>query len=340
MRYSLIDSAIPSQYNKTTTHPLQSYEWGEFRKATGIKVIRIGFYEEEKLTTAFTLTLHPIPKTSFFIGYLPKTELPTKFQLQAIRNTGQTENCIFIQLEPNEPYSDHAKQNLLSLGLKQAARPLFTKFTFILDLTRSEDELLTNLHPKTRYNIKIAKRHNVSVIEKNTDDAFASYLRIMEETTKRQKFYAHSPNYHKLQWQTLPHETRLPHNILSSHLLIANYNMKTLAAWILFVFKDTLYYPYGASSNEHRETMASSLMMWEAIRFGKGLGLKKFDMWGALGPDPDQLDPWYGFHRFKQGFRPEHVEFVGSYDLILQPFLYGLYVLLDKIRWALLKIRP
>lgn len=340
MKYSIIDTATPAQYNKTVNHPLQSYEWGEFRKATGLKVLRIGFYEDEKLITAFTLTLHPIPKTPLLIGYLPKTQLPTKFQLQAIKKIGQKENCIFIQFEPNELYSDTAKQNLLSLGLRQAARPLFTKFTFILDLTKSEDELLRNLHSKTRYNIKVAQRHNVSISERNTDDAFTSYLRIMEETTKRQKFFAHSEDYHKLQWQTLPHAAKSPYNELSSHLLIANYNMKTLAAWMLFVFKDTLYYPYGASSNEHRETMASSLMMWEVIKFGKQLGLKRFDMWGALGEEPDQLDPWYGFHRFKQGFRPEHVEFVGSYDLVLHPALYALYVIADKIRWILLKIHP
>jgi lipid II:glycine glycyltransferase (peptidoglycan interpeptide bridge formation enzyme) len=105
----------------------------------------------------------------------------------------------------------------------------------------------------------------------------------------------------------------------------------------LFVYKDTLYYPYGASSSEHRETMASNLMMWEAIKFGKNLGLKKFDMWGALSPNPDPKDPWYGFHRFKQGYGPELVEFIGSYDLIINPMLYQLYKIADKIRWLILK---
>lgn len=340
MKYALIDSAVSSAYNKTVSHPLQSYEWGEFRKKTGIKVIRIGFYEHDELVTAFTLTLHAIPKTKWFIGYLPKTQIPTVLQMEAITKIGLEEKCIFIQLEPDARYTQQHEESLLSLGLTRAARPLFTRFTFILDLSKSEDELLANLHPKTRYNIKVAKRHNVTIVEKNTPEAFSDYLRIMQETTRRQKFYAHSQMYHKLQWQALPHETKSPYNVLSSHLLVANYNMKTLAAWVLFVFRDTLYYPYGASSSEHRETMASSLMMWEVIKFGKRLGLKKFDMWGALGHEPDQLDSWYGFHRFKQGFRPEHVEFVGSYDLILNPFLYQLYIFIDKIRWVLLKIKP
>src|SRR5205085_2895165 len=109
--------------------------------------------------------------------------------------------------------------------------------------------------------------------------------------------------------------------------------------WILFVFKDTLYYPYGASSSLHRNVMASNLIMWEAIKYGKSLGLKKFDMWGAMGPEPDQNDPWFGFHRFKQGYGARHVEFIGSFDLVLSPAAYQLYKIADTLRNFYLKIK-
>jgi lipid II:glycine glycyltransferase (peptidoglycan interpeptide bridge formation enzyme) len=85
--------------------------------------------------------------------------------------------------------------------------------------------------------------------------------------------------------------------------------------------------------------MASTLMMWEVIKFGKKLGLSKFDMWGALSKNPDPKDPWFGFHRFKQGFGPEHVEFIGSYDLVINPWQYQLYKIADKARWAMLKFK-
>lgn len=339
MKIQPIEIAEKKVYNKLVTHPLQAFGWGEFRKKTGVKVIRQGVYEGDKLVDAFTLTIHPIPKTPWTVGYLPKGTPPTKQLLSILKKLGKEEKCIFIQLEPNMRQSDDTTKHLLSLGLKEAAHPLFTRYTFVLDLTRPEEELLKNLHPKTRYNIRVAQKHNVTVSERNNDEAFATYLKLTEETTKRQGFFAHTPEYHKIQWETLSHEATPPYNELSSHLLVATYNKKVLVAWIVFVFKDTLYYPYGASSNEHRETMASTLMMWEAIKFGKKLGLKKFDMWGALGPDPDHLDPWYGFHRFKQGFRPEHVEFVGSFDLVLSPLLYRFYVVADKLRWLLLKIK-
>ncbi|HVZ59111.1 MAG TPA: peptidoglycan bridge formation glycyltransferase FemA/FemB family protein, partial [Patescibacteria group bacterium] len=286
----------------------------------------------------FQLTLHKVPYTPFTIGYLPKGNLPDTLLINELRSIAKDEHCIFIQLEPNviEKELSDTQKSLKSRALRRATHPLFTRYTFVLDLSRSEDELLKSFHPKTRYNIKVAQKHNVTVTEKNSDEAFKTYLALTEETTKRQRFYAHSAHYHRMQWEVLPHTTQPL--TLSSHLLLANYNMKTLAAWILFVFKDTLYYPYGASSNEHRETMASTLMMWEAIKFGKRLGLQKFDMWGALGPEPDQLDSWYGFHRFKQGFSPHHVTFMGSYDLVINPLLYHSYVISDKIRWLYLKI--
>lgn len=337
MKFVPLSGDHAKDYNKVISHPLQSYEWGTFREKTGIKIIRQGVFHDNKLTGGFTMTIHRIPKTSWNIGYIPKGPIPDKKMLDEIRVLGKKEKCIFVQLEPNECFSEDKEKLLTALSLKKAAHPLFTQYTFMLDLTKAESDLLKNLHPKTRYNIKVAQKHNVTIVEKNTDDAFQKYLELMQETTKRQKFYAHSLDYHKIQWQVLSH-IKKPEE-LSSHLLVANYNMKTLAAWILFVFKDTLYYPYGASSNEHRETMASTLMMWEAIKFGQKMGLKKFDMWGALGQEPDPLDPWFGFHRFKQGFRPEHIMFIGSYDLVIQPILYQAYVAADKIRSFFLHIK-
>jgi lipid II:glycine glycyltransferase (peptidoglycan interpeptide bridge formation enzyme) len=211
------------------------------------------------------------------------------------------------------------------------------------------------MHPKTRYNIKVAQRHGVEVKEDNSDKAFERYWELTGETTRRQGFYAHTKNYHQLQWETFPHNTSHPELVsgskeipkqvrydnkqLTSHLFTASYEGEILTTMLFFVFHDSLYYPYGASSNEQRNVMHSTLTMWEAIQFGKKLGLKKFDMWGAMGPNPDQKDPWIGFHTFKERFGPEHVEFVGSYDLIIKPTLYQLYKLTDKLRWIYLRIK-
>lgn len=314
--------------SKSSNHPLQSFEWGSFREKSGVKVVR---------ENGLQVTIHRVPKTPWNIGYFPKGSLPNNKIIETLRKIGARENCIFIQLEPNI-YKNDKRFNYKSLGLRLSAHPLFTKFTFLLDLTKSEDELLKAMHQKTRYNIRVAQKHGVEIIEDNSEEAFREYLRLTEETTARQGFYAHTKDYHQQMWNTLK-TAQIDKEKLSAHLLMAKYNQKVLAAWILFVFKDTLYYPYGASSSENRETMSSNLMMWEAIKFGKKMGLKKFDMWGALGTEPDKNDPWYGFHRFKEGYGPKLVEFVGSYDLVIKPSLYNLYLIADKMRWFFLRLR-
>ncbi len=339
-----------NEFNNVVTHPLQSYEWGNFREKTGIEVIRKGFFVNKKLINAFQLTLHKIPHTPWTIGYLPKGDLPGDNMTEELRILGKKHHTIFIQLEPGILDTEVARDTMHQQGYISSTHPLFTRYTFQLDLTKSEDDLLKNMHPKTRYNIRVAQKHNVEITEENTPEAFEIYWQLTKETTTRQHFYAHTQKYHTLMWDTLQTSSIKgkggSSDQLQAHLFIARYRPETgnqrpipLAAWVLFSFHDTLYYPYGASSSEYRNVMASNLLMWEAIRFGIKLGLKKFDMWGSLGENPDTHDPWYGFHRLKQGYGPTLIKFVGSYDLIINPILYAGYVCADKLRWMLLKIK-
>jgi lipid II:glycine glycyltransferase (peptidoglycan interpeptide bridge formation enzyme) len=333
------------EYDAVVNHPLQSYAWGEFREKTGVKVIRRGFLKNGTLVDGFSVTIHKIPKTPFTIGYLPKGNLPSINVLEELKRIGRINNFIFIQLEPNILKNSNLK--LKTSNLQPSFHPLFTKFTFILNISKSEEELLKSFHSKTRYNIRVATKHNVEVMERNSKEAFDEYLRLTKETTMRQKFFAHTFSYHTKMWETLKtksKEQKTKNDNLSAHLLTATYKPdgekeETLVSWILFVFHNYLYYPYGASSTKYRNVMASNLIMWEAIKFGKKLGLEYFDMWGALGPEPDTKDPWYGFHKFKEGYGATLTEFVGSYDLVINPTLYQFYKLADRARWAFLKIK-
>jgi len=116
-----------------------------------------------------------------------------------------------------------------------------------------------------------------------------------------------------------------------ARLLIATYNNKPLTAWMLLNFKDTLYYPYGGSSKLHPEVMANNLIAWEAIKLGKKLDCKNFDMWGALDPNASTKNPWFGFHRFKMGYGGKLVEYIGTYDLVFNWPIYLFFTLIDKL---------
>lgn len=317
-----IDVKQKYQYNKLVTHIMQSWQWGETKKALGIPVLRYGIYHQGKLTQAFQLTLHKIPFTNQFVGYLPKGPLPNKELAEALKKIGKENNCAFIKVEPNIEI-DSGQLRIDNYFLK-SPKSLFTKYNFILDITKSEDELLKNMHPKTRYNIKIAQKHGVKVEDRVDDGAFKIYLKLYFETTKRQGYHGHNENYHRKIWETLKKAGM-------ARILIASLNKEPLTTWMLLNFNDTLYYPYGGSSKIHPEVMSNNLVAWEAIKLGKKLSLKKFDMWGALGPDANLSDPWYGFHRFKQGYGGRLVEYIGTYDLVLNWPIYILFTLVDKL---------
>jgi len=305
------------------SHPLQTPAWGEFRRAMGIDVVRLNGWQ---------LTFHRIPYTPWTVGYFPKGPKPTKEMIEKLLELGKQKNAIYIQLEPN--VLSHSSFVIRHSSFIPSHHPLFTKYTFILDLMKPEDELLARLHPKTRYNIKVAQKHNVVVKEDNSPAAFKEYLRLTEETTSRQGFFAHNKTYHETMWKVM-------HAAGIAHLFTATHQGEVLSAWIVFVWGDTVYYPYGASGRSHREVMAPTLLLWEIAKWASQKGLKYFDLWGAMGPSstggPDVNDPWYGFHRFKQGFNPRLVEFAGSFDLVIKPLLYSVYTFADTIRWKLLK---
>jgi lipid II:glycine glycyltransferase (peptidoglycan interpeptide bridge formation enzyme) len=309
--------------NQIATHPLQTRAWGEFRRQWGNEVLETKFG---------ILTLHPIPFTPYKIGMFIKGPMPTKEQLLELRTLGKEKNLIFIKLEPNYVVKKGGiscadEKKVISLLKKYGAVPgktLFTPTTFWIDLTKSEEELLKSFHSKTRYNIKYAQKHNVTVGEDNSPEAFETYLKLLRETVERQRFYAHNEKYHRLMWQILE-----PAGI--AKLLVAKYQNEIIATWIVFVWKDFLYYPYGASSSNpaHYRLMPSALLMWEAIRLGKVSGCKTFDLWGR--------EEGKGFTRFKEGFNPQVIEFLGTWDLVINKPAYKLYKSMDFARWIFLK---
>ncbi len=334
----IIREITPSEqtaFDALVDHPQQSSAWAEFRRSQGLTVIQLGIFSNNKLKQAWQIFVHPLPNIPLLknktILYCPKGPLPDAKIISATRDYAKKHNAIFVKFEPQHLDSPQSQHQLKNLGLKPG-RSLYTPYNFLIDLTKSDDQLLADMKPKTRYNLKLAQKRGVTVIEDNSPAAYESFLQLTAETTHRQKFYAHTENYHRLLWQTLQ-----PRGI--AHLLVAKYQSQILTTWILFKWKNTLYYPYGASSRLHPEVMANHFVMWSAIQLGKQLGCTQFDLWGTAGSSPKPTDRWYGFHHFKHGFNPHLVKYVGTYDLIIDPILYPVITTLDTLRQTWMRIK-
>lgn len=328
-------------YSRVIIHPVQTWEWGDFQESQGHRVYRLGVFDQQKMISAYMISFHRIPHTNFSIGTLLRGPAINNDMIENVRKIAEKENAIFVKLEPDdiEKVYDNKYQLLKNKSvllnyqnLVTSPKVAFYPHTFIVDLKKSEDELLAEMSQKTRYNIKIANRHSVTISHSTEDQDFETYLKMLFDTTKRQGFYLHSENYHRHQWSILK-------STGMAEIFLATFQGEVLAAFMLFKLKDRLFYPYGASLDVHREVMAPTLLMWEAIKYGQSLGLKTFDMWGCLGPDANASEQGFGFHRFKQGYGGDLVQFVGTYDLVINPQLYKIYNLVDKYRWILLRLK-
>lgn len=302
-----------SNLDKIAGHPLQTFHWAEFRRKWGNEILE---------TKYGILTLHKLPFTNYKIGMFIKGPTPTAQMMSDLQKIGKENRLVFIKLEPNVEKT----LSLEKLVKKYGAVPgktLFTPSTFQIDLKPSEDELLKSFSGKTRYNIRVAERKGVIVKDDNSDKAFEKYLELTRETVSRQGFYAHSEKYHRLMWEVLKKAG-------IAHLLNARYKGEIITTWILFKWRNFLYYPYGASTEKYKNVMANNLMMWEAIKFGKKLGLTTFDLWGR--------EEGKGFTKFKEGYNPKVVEFLGTWDLVINKPMYYLYKVAEAVRWPALKV--
>ncbi|OGK15474.1 hypothetical protein A2690_03095 [Candidatus Roizmanbacteria bacterium RIFCSPHIGHO2_01_FULL_39_12b] len=328
------DVKLKNEWSRVAPHPLQSWQWGEARGVHGVDVVRIAVQENRKIKSVFQITFHKIPFTPYTIGYLPRSKIFNVQVLKFIQQLAVAKKAIFIKFEPYEEKNINNMKKIDELletrTVRLSPHQLFPNWTQVINLNRTEEELFNECKPKTRYNIKLAKKKGVIVTEATNESGFNKFIKLYFETCKRQKYHGHTKTYHQILFNTFCNDI--------AHILVASYNNKPISAYELFLFNGILYYPYGGSSTQYRNLMASNLIMWESILFGIKNRANKFDLWGTLPPGNIQTnDTWAGFSRFKEGYGSKYVEFVGSYDIILDPGLYHLYNTAHIIRKFLMR---
>lgn len=194
-------------YEALVDYPLQTHAWKNFREEMGIDVTQLVGFEQSQMKAALQVFFHPVPKLPYMIGNYSKGTAPDKTMLKALYELGQEKKAIFIKIEPNysmPPQSQEAIESLKTLLLDNGCvegRALFTPYTFIVDLTQTEEAILEQMKAKTRYNIGVAEKHGVQIVEDSTNEGFEDYLHLLKLTTKRQQFYAHTENYQRKMWE-------------------------------------------------------------------------------------------------------------------------------------------
>ncbi len=227
----------------------------------------------------------------------------------------------FVRLEP-VPLLEATSFNAPSSFLRRPSHD--PSVTRLLDIVSSEEELLAQMHHKTRYNIRVAEKHEVMI---RIDDSVDTFLNLQRDTAKRDRFDAQSDMYVSKQFTAL-------HKAGAATVLIAEKDGQPLAANFLLTFGDTVTYLYGASSSDKRQLMAPYVLHWASILWAKSNGYRFYDFWG-VNPDnkahPDFKKAWDGISRFKSGWGGAVIELPGTYDIPIKNLFYKIGKAIRKI---------
>lgn len=320
--------------NAKNTEFLQSEEWREFQAKTGSRVFCV---EKEGFSASIVEHQLPIVGKYFYIprGIAEKVKsekLKVKSFLNELVGLAKKENAGWVRVDLKDKNDLNLIKNI-NCKIVKAPHDMQPKEIFVLDISKSEEELLAEMSQKTRYNIKLAQKRGISLRTaneyENTND-ISEFIRLVKATAKRKGISFHAEDYYRKMFENLPE------NMLK--LYVAEYNGKVIAANVVVFYGDTATYLHGATDDEYRNVMAPYLLQWQAILDAKKTGCKFYDLGGVKIQDAKS---WAGITKFKLGFSPntKPLEFAGSYDIIVNPRVYLLYQVLQKVKELFIKIR-
>jgi len=245
------------------------------------------------------------------------------------------ENAMFIRIDPmwqEWPHFAKASRG----AFRKAEREVQPRHTLKLNLTLSEEELLAQMHAKTRYNIRLAERKGVTVRFSKDEKDLQHFLRLAKEVAERAPISFHPDEYYREMLKVLGgrpvKSAGADHGVARAEIALAKHEGDVLAVNIIIYAGDTVTYAHGASSQAKKSLMAPHLLQWESIKKARQEGFKEYDFFGVKAPDVGEEDTWSGITRFKEGFGGYRESYIGAYDMVLEGGLYRAFNVARRIR--------
>lgn len=293
---------------------MQSTAWAAFKRVEGYHTRRFGLFENGELRGGGSLLWYPGNGEPGFV-FCPEgpvldwndTERAReglRRLLDAVQAEFPADSVLGLRIEPHLP---PPRPSVLR-NWSRAPVDLTPIQTVMVDLTLPESERLARMHPKARYNLKLAERHGVRVRQSQDLQDMAEFYRLFENTARRQEFFAEPYGFFLNLGATLFSSGQ-------ASLFLAEYEGKTLGAILVVFFGRRATYLYGGSSSEHRNVMPNYTLHWHAMLTAKERGCREYDFYGY---DPFGLpDHLYaGISRFKKQWGGERRDSMGAHDCL------------------------
>lgn len=311
---------------------LQSWQWAEFQEKVSSQVWRLGVSADglpaqsgELLASAVIIIKDlPIGQKYLYCARGPIIALgadkleATKLLFEEIRKLAEQAGAMFLRFEPIEKF----QASNLPAGQGDGEQAIIKTLdiqpsrTLILDLTKTADNLLKEMHQKTRYNINLAIKKGVKIVV-GDKTRFEEFWDLLDQTSDRDKFTPHGRNYYQAMIELKASPVKL---------FFAEYRGKPIATGLVSFFGDTATYLHGGSANQERNVMAPYFMQWHFIELAKANGQKYYDFHGI-----DEAR-WPGVTRFKKGFGGYELNYPGTFDLVYDQGWYSIYKMVRKVR--------
>lgn len=289
-------------------HPLQLWGWGETKAQHGWRVERLLAYDMDKqVIGGAQILIRRLPWPFKALVYVPRgpvvTPENTSDFLIALANHAKSQyGGVVLTIEP-----DWAELPALPKGWRESENTILIPQTLILNLNKTEDELLAPMAKKTRQYIrKSAKEDGLEIRQIKSKEGIAQCLQIYQETAKRAGFALHGDQYYYDIFANMGEE---------SPVFAAFVDDKPVAFLWLAISSETAFELYGGMNDRGQEIRANYALKWHAITKMKEWGLTRYDMNGLVSD---------GVSTFKRGFADHEDKLVGTYDKPLSP-LYVIY---------------
>ncbi|MDO4612323.1 MAG: peptidoglycan bridge formation glycyltransferase FemA/FemB family protein [Candidatus Saccharibacteria bacterium] len=303
---------------------LQSPEYGKMNELVGDKTIVEDFGGE-----GYALMIVRDAKRGRYLE-IPcgplidfKNKRVVKRVFEKIAGIAKREKCVFVRIRPQLLATRENLKVLAALGLRKSPMHLAAEHTVILDLTKSEEDLLAEMRRQTRYEVRQAERKEIEVKKSREKKIFEEFHEIQVETAKRQNFVP--PNL-----KTLMAEREAFGENIEIYYAETKEGEKIAYGLIIRSGEEADYYE-AASTPLNRKLPGAYALLWRAIRDAKEDGYKRFNLWGVA-PAGQPNHRYAGVTTFKTGFGGEVVEYVPAHDLVISKFRYLKNLVVETIR--------
>ncbi len=307
---------------------LQTSTWGKVYEKDGKKVFYLGLFEDKKLVGSSVVILKPAKRGRYL--EIPGGPLldwdgnikALRFFLKEIAKLAEREKCVFVRMRPNIPDTEQHRKLAERLKLVKSPMHLHAEHTVMLDITKSEEELMTEMRRQTRYEVRRAQKLGIKVSYETSEKAFNDFYDLQLETAERQGFIPSTRHLIMAQHEVFGDKARI---------YTATLDGKVLAKGEILLQAPEAIYHEAASTLDGRKLPGAYALQWQIIQDAKALGLKRYNLFGIAPPNSPH-HRYAGVTTFKTGFGGEQLAYLSAHDLVIKPFHYRLVHMLETIR--------